>query len=110
MSTWVAALLLAAGLALVLYFAEKLVEGAAGTARGFGVTALIAPMELQRPPLAVLALPDRAWGRGGPPRPVPGFPGRLLVPQELTPFVLAASGCLPLRLLYNENAQVHREP
>jgi cation:H+ antiporter len=106
-STLQAVLLLAAGLALVLYFAEKLVEGAAGTARGFGVsafvvgvvflgfdpenlavgavaghegvagialgsilgaamvaialafgvTALIAPMELRRPPLAVLALP-----------------------------------------------------
>lgn len=107
MSSLVAVLLLAAGLALVLFFAEKLVEGAAGTARGFGVsafvvgvvflgfdpenlavgavagheevagialgsilgaamvavalafgvTALIAPMELRRPPLAVLALP-----------------------------------------------------
>ncbi|HSL83837.1 MAG TPA: sodium:calcium antiporter [Thermoanaerobaculia bacterium] len=107
MTTPIAVLLLAAGLALVLFFAEKLVEGAAGTARGFGVsafvvgvvflgfdpenlavgavaghegvagialgsilgaamvaialalgvTALIAPMELRRPPLRVLALP-----------------------------------------------------
>lgn len=107
MSTLAAVLLLAAGLALVLFFAEKLVEGAAGTARGFGVsafvvgvvflgfdpenlavgavagheevagialgsilgaamvaialafgvTALIAPMEVRRPPLRVLALP-----------------------------------------------------
>lgn len=107
MNTLAAVLLLAAGLALVLFFAEKLVEGAAGTARGFGlsafvvgvvflgfdpenlgvgavagyegvagialgsilgaamvaialalgVTALIAPMELRRAPLAVVALP-----------------------------------------------------
>lgn len=107
MSLLQAVLLLAAGLALVLYFAEKLVAGAAGTARGFGVsafvvgvvflgfdpenlavgavagyeevagialgsilgaamvavalalgvTALFAPMELRRPPPAVLALP-----------------------------------------------------
>lgn len=102
-----AVLLLAAGLALVLYSAEKLVAGVVGTARGFGVsafvvgvvflgfdpenlgvgavagyeevagialgsilgaamvaialalgvTALLAPMELRRPPLAVPALP-----------------------------------------------------
>lgn len=102
-----AVLLLAAGLVLVLYFAEKLVAGVAGTARGLGVsafvvgvvflgfdpenlgvgavagyeevagialgsilgaamvaialalgvTALLAPMELRRPPLAVPALP-----------------------------------------------------
>lgn len=107
MSTLQAVLWLAAGLALVLYFAEKLVAGAAGTARGFGVsafvvgvvflgfdpenlavgavaghegvagialgsvlgaamvavalalgvTALLAPLELRRPPLRLAALP-----------------------------------------------------
>lgn len=107
MSTLAAVLLLAGGLALVLLSAEKLVEGAAGTARGFGlsafvvgvvflgfdpenlgvgavagyegvagialgsilgaamvaialalgITALVAPMELRRAPLAVVALP-----------------------------------------------------
>lgn len=41
MSTLLAVLLLAAGLALVLFFAEKLVAGAAGTARGFGVSAFV---------------------------------------------------------------------
>ena len=107
MSTLAAVLLLAGGLALVLLSAEKVVEGAAGTARGFGlsafvvgvvflgfdpenlgvgavggyegvagialgsilgaamvaialalgITALVAPMELRRAPLAVVALP-----------------------------------------------------
>jgi cation:H+ antiporter len=40
-STLAAVLLLAGGLALVLVAAEKLVEGAAGTARGFGLSAFV---------------------------------------------------------------------
>ena len=36
-----AVLLLAGGIALVVYFAEKLVAGAAGTAHGFGVSAFV---------------------------------------------------------------------
>ncbi|HUF78796.1 MAG TPA: sodium:calcium antiporter [Thermoanaerobaculia bacterium] len=41
MSTLTAILLLAGGLALLLYSAEKLVAGAAGTARGFGLSAFV---------------------------------------------------------------------
>ncbi|MFP4054120.1 MAG: hypothetical protein ACLFV7_09680 [Phycisphaerae bacterium] len=40
MSIWLAILLFAVGLALVIYFAEKLGFGVVGTASGFGVSAL----------------------------------------------------------------------
>lgn len=41
MSSWLAVLLFTVGLALVLLFAERLVEGAVGTAMGFGFSAFL---------------------------------------------------------------------